>query len=1185
MDPLDHNHLVTFLSEALLLIPHGPYKTLQIHSAPFSIKNPPVRSALLHKPYIDLSEAIVTYRTANIDPLDLTLTRNGIEKTIIRLAGDSHIQNDPFAYLSGLLQTLTSAKYPTPEDLELALRVYAEMRPSFGRKPTRDDTLCLARARAMLRQPVEALEIVTTLAPPPEPDSDVWPLIACAIVLVSEDRGRNSADEVRALIQKMADIGVERLLEPESVGKEPRVWSTALEVLLNSDNQELRKEVAEKLEKIVGTQNITDTHVWASLMVYVGRVESQKDKNAPYEVLRAFDAAGDCRIPKLENEIGVPADDLAWGVIVDAAIERIGEQVGPETEDTGIVGVWTAASESGVNLTSTVLDRVVAREDIPIIDRLWAYKVVHAAWPVDKEKDRPEGEEGTNIDKWMRREDAITVPGPTVRTYSALLRALASRKGNELNRISASTAAVELLTDMRQRGIKFPQIAQAPTTPRSGNAIRQTAAPAPLSALASLTILLMQNAPSHEAAFKTYAYACVIDPNSGSFGEREYRAILKAFAGLKIPRDVDELLRQGGEELRYMRLLLRHYYEIMRDMQRAGYVIQPAEYSTVLRAYANSSLDPPGEFEPTSSLLNSLMLAYGRVSALDSVLAIWERIRDRGWDNASASIVIDALGRSGRSNLQRARMIWDTLRRRHGSKLTVNNYTAWVETLCRLGEFSEAERVVFIDMRGNIKPDEKTLRTLVSFAWRTGRQAKVLEDIATLSSVTTRRSSGLCVIYLLLVYILVRLSAASVMDPYAGASTGSLFAPLPKAYPSTRLSPSILTHRQGSNSPMPARPDSLDDPFFTPNSMIQSAPIPHTSVPFAPTELAVLQRWSQVYHSHRARCPVGPPPGMPAAVYEIFERLGGAAPFAGQQVVTSTTVADFSQDPASATSSQNTSTTVDEAEPFRPEAWSSGTAIDSQPTPGLYRSPEGDAASIPSSSPTNTIRSTGSARPAHVFGAGAGMRVGSSPSYGALDQHMRALELKRGMKKNAAPMRAASGSRPSSSVRSSPLVGMKSSTPSRQSSPLVGLSGADGQPAFEPMGFQTFGTQLAVQQATVYGSADAQQQSFSFAAGYDADQSYTEAPSTILDAQGKAEEEGDSTAQQQSCTGEGGGRGREIDHCWAVIGCGDDLLPIPPNLSTAAVSAGSEGGNIAPAKEKAKSRATVAASDRTTQIR
>ncbi|CAE6473688.1 unnamed protein product [Rhizoctonia solani] len=412
------------------------------------------------------------------------------------------------------------------------------------------------------------------------------------------------------------------------------------------------------------------------------------------------------------------------------------------------------------------------------------------------------------------------------------------------------------------------------------------------------------------------------------------------------------------------------------------------------------------------------------------------------------------------------------------------------------------------------------------------------------------------------------------MDPYAGATAGSLFAPLPKAYSSARLSPSILAHRQGSNSPMPARPDSLDDPFFAPNSMIQSAPIPHTSVPFAPTELAVLQRWSQVYHSHRARCPVGPPPGMPAAVYEIFERLGGAAPFAGQQVVAATTVADYSQDTASAPSSQNTTTTLDEAEPFRPEAWSSGTTIDSQPTPGLYRSPEGDATSIPSSSPTNTIRSTGSARPAHVFGAGAGMRVGSSPSYGALDQHMRALELKRGMKKSAsahgrnktnrtasAPMRKPS----SSSIRSSPLVGMRSSTPSRQSSPLVGLSGADGQPAFEPMGFQTFGNQLPVQQATVYGSADAQQQSFSFSAGYDADQSgYTEVPSTILDAQGNLDEEGDKSTTAVP-----------------LLGAATTTDPMPPTVDTAAGPAAPGNGAAAPSKEKAKARATVAASDRT----
>ncbi|KAG8731734.1 hypothetical protein FRC11_002710 [Ceratobasidium sp. 423] len=796
--------------------------------------NPPVRPALLHKPYIELSKAALEYRTANVDPLDLTTVGTGIERGIARLAGDSLAGNDPFAYLSTLLQRLSSSKYPTSENLELALRVYAEMQPVFGRMPTRDDTLSLARARAMLRQPIEAIELASGLVPPPEPVSDVWPLIACAVILTSEERGKNAADEVRALIQRMADLGVEpppgawctllgslrseeigavlKVL-PESVKKEPRVWATALEGLLETGDEELRKEVAEKLEVIVGTQNILDTHVWAPLVVYVGRVESQGDKNAAYEVLRAFDAAGGLpdavlltallralplseRTPstlrRLESETGVPADERVWGVVVDAALGRIGGEVGPEMEDTGIVGVWSAAAESGVNLTSVVLDRVVAREDVPIVDRLRAYKAVHASWPVEKERERLEGEEETEIDKWMRREDALTVPGPTVRTYSALLMALVAQKGNELDKTTASTAAVELLTDMRQRGIKFPHIAQVSTAPpRTGKAVRQTTVPIPLSPLASLTILLMQNAPSHEAAFKTYAYACVIDPSSGSFGNREYRAVLKAFAGLRVPRDGDQLLREVGgdqwsEGTSVEAILGRRtevyapppaalYYEIMRDMQRAGYDVQPAEYSTILRAYANSCLTPPDESEPVpnemfpnwtrnitasvalarahnshvlehiqrihtllkldtnltpdTALLNSLMFAYGYAGAIENVLAIWDQIRDRGWDSASASIAIDALGRSGRANLGRARKLWDTLRRRHGSRLTVNNYTSWVEALCRLGEFAEAERVVFVDMRGNIRPDEKTLRTLVSFAWRVGRQAHVLEDV------------------------------------------------------------------------------------------------------------------------------------------------------------------------------------------------------------------------------------------------------------------------------------------------------------------------------------------------------------------------------------------------------------------------------------------------------------------------
>ncbi|KAG8708123.1 hypothetical protein FRC08_000096 [Ceratobasidium sp. 394] len=131
------------------------------------------------------------------------------------------------------------------------------------------------------------------------------------------------------------------------------------------------------------------------------------------------------------------------------------------------------------------------------------------------------------------------------------------------------------------------------------------------------------------------------------------------------------------------------------------------------------------------------MKAYGHAGSLDGALAVWDQMKRPGsrggWDNASVSIIVDALGRGGRNALPRARQLWDGLRRRYGAQLNTNNYTSWVEALCRMGEFEDAERVVYVDMRdganSRIRPDEKTLRTLVSFAWRVGRQAQVLEDV------------------------------------------------------------------------------------------------------------------------------------------------------------------------------------------------------------------------------------------------------------------------------------------------------------------------------------------------------------------------------------------------------------------------------------------------------------------------
>ncbi|KAG9125215.1 hypothetical protein FRC07_008536, partial [Ceratobasidium sp. 392] len=854
--------------------------------------SPPTRPALLHKPYAELITAVLAYRASRPeDPLDLTTVVEGQKTSKTDIAalhdamGDSAAPSDPLGYLSKLLVALTTSprgSYPHPAELELAIRVHADMTQVFSCEPSWEDTLCIVRAYALLRRPRDALGLASTMKPPPP--SDAWAPIACAFVLSSPS---TAGDELRIMMRTMAACGVEPppgawvalvcsirpeevkpVLKalPEGTRKGAEVWAAALGVLGRRKEGE---EVAKEVRKRAGL----NTRAWAALLVYAGSEIGYKRVEG---VLKEFEEMGGVpdvlilrallstlppaertphRLRRLENELGVAADEDAWGLIVGATTE-------------GVTGVWEAARESGVNLTSRTLDRVVGREDIPVVERLKVYKDVNDAWPVGREAKREEAEIEGGVDAWMRREDAW-----------------------------------------------------------------------------------------------------------------------------------------------------------------------------------------------------------------NGALAVWDQMKrpgsGGGWDKASVSIIIDALGWAGRDALPRARQLWDGLRRRHGLRLNTNNYTSWVEALCRMGEFEEAERVVYVDMRegGNprTRPDEKTLRTLVSFAWR-----PILSICWLTPAESHHEADDISTIKILSVSVSVLQSTTrrfpshfppTKMDPFSGATAGSLFAPPPRPYlPARSSSTSLLAaqsaSRHDSRSPMPARPDAADDPFFSMSSMttshpamphlshpVPAAPIPHTSVPFAPTELAVLQRWSQVYHSHRARCPVGPPPGMPAAVYDIFERLGGATPFTAP-------TGDY------AAQQQQTSApaTAEEAEAFRPEAWSSGTmGADGQPTPGLYRSPEGEASAPSSSSPAQTLRSSGSGgtRP-HVYSGVGGVRIGSSPSYGALDQHMRALELKRGAKRNSsslgrnktnrvvsAPTKGLGGDKKGSS----PLVGMKGSSPlmTRHSSPLVGFgSGAEG---------------------------------------------------------------------------------------------------------------------------------------------
>ncbi|KAG9074698.1 hypothetical protein FS749_013710 [Ceratobasidium sp. UAMH 11750] len=311
----------------------------------------------------------------------------------------------------------------------------------FLREPSWGDTMCILRAYALLRRPDDALSVVSTMDPPPP--GDAWAPIACAFVQSSSCVG----DQLRMMMRTMAARGVEppsgawvalvSCVRPEEVGpvlkvlpegvrREVGVWAAALGVLGGRKEAE---EVAKEVKKRAGV----DTRAWAALVVYAGLRRGYK---AAEGVVKEFEEAGGVpdvfvlqalvgalppaeRTPstlrRLEDELGVAADEDAWGPIVDATTD-------------GVVDVWEAARGSGVNLTRRALDRVVGREEVPVVERLRVYRDVNAAWPVGREARRSE-EGGSGVDAWMRREDAWSTPGPTTGTYIALLTALAGGRG------------------------------------------------------------------------------------------------------------------------------------------------------------------------------------------------------------------------------------------------------------------------------------------------------------------------------------------------------------------------------------------------------------------------------------------------------------------------------------------------------------------------------------------------------------------------------------------------------------------------------------------------------------------------------------------------------------------------------------------------------------------------------------
>ncbi|KAI9244900.1 hypothetical protein BY458DRAFT_447567 [Sporodiniella umbellata] len=129
--------------------------------------------------------------------------------------------------------------------------------------------------------------------------------------------------------------------------------------------------------------------------------------------------------------------------------------------------------------------------------------------------------------------------------------------------------------------------------------------------------------------------------------------------------------------------------------------------------------------DPDIGIYNALIDAYNRIGDGKTVLDIWQQLTmssELSVDNTTVSIVFDSCGYNG--YVERARTIWRWLRYT-GFKLNTNNYTSFIECLCRepgSSGFKEALEVAkSMSCKESIRSgypmiDAKTVNTVNSFA-------------------------------------------------------------------------------------------------------------------------------------------------------------------------------------------------------------------------------------------------------------------------------------------------------------------------------------------------------------------------------------------------------------------------------------------------------------------------------------
>ncbi|KAI0068133.1 hypothetical protein BV25DRAFT_1818504 [Artomyces pyxidatus] len=310
--------------------------------------------------------------------------------------------------------------------------------------------------------------------------------------------------------------------------------------------------------------------------------------------------------------------------------------------------------------------------------------------------------------------DAQPTTTAQISLYNTLLRALAASS----NKVKYFPRAIQVLQNMREDDLQGDGMTTA-----------------------SLTVLLMRSSSSFEEAFKVYQ-TIRTNPHV-PLKAKFYSLVLHTFSELQFEnRTVPPL---------------DYYFHIVNDMRAAGYPLSVQVYTSVFRQIANLAgrIDhaDPAQLEfrralvtatrsahhhllvdasvtPDTPCLNQIMDTYQRAGSFIEARRVWDTLYLTGKaDNTSISIIFDACGYAGAPRA--AAEIYRKLRE-DGYTLNKNNWYAWLECLCRLGQLDEATRQVCMEMKTSpdgIAPDVECVRILVKFAHKDEAAREVLNRI------------------------------------------------------------------------------------------------------------------------------------------------------------------------------------------------------------------------------------------------------------------------------------------------------------------------------------------------------------------------------------------------------------------------------------------------------------------------